>query len=313
MRLLLTLALSIISLLALAACGGSDPTPTATPEPTPTVAVDETVVRMEAYVALLEELRDALREVQDPDTPSGTLESATTIATEIAGFTPFFSGLSDQQMLALLETFGTQMQALNAEVVVEAVRVASIDGTTELIAAIQMGPAFAIGNVDGRSGEPQINLVEVAAEAADPIAPLLTVDDLEAATGQAGYTIVRRDLKEQAGSLDPSVTYVIESFRSNTFTAEGTSLSLALTVVEYTSETSASLHARLAMEGMQELTPVIGDAAAYLEANAQGIGSMVAFRSGSWFVSLHTAQPGSDPLVDLDGVIALARLVAGRL
>jgi hypothetical protein len=58
----------------------------------------------------------------------------------------------------------------------------------------------------------------------------------------------------------------------------------------------------------------IGDTSAEVEVNAQGIGSIIAFTLEDRFVSFHTAMPeGESPIVDLNALEELARLVEERL
>ena len=93
-----------------------------------------------------------------------------------------------------------------------------------------------------------------------------------------------------------------------------------LTTIDFDSEGAATDHAGLMMgegSGIRDISDIsdeIGDASAYRQANEAGIGSVVVFKKGEWVISLHTAQgAGVNPLVDLDQLITLARLVADRL
>ncbi len=106
---------------------------------------DDPQVKMEAYIALMSALRDTLANVGNPDAGGEALADAVDIANEIGTYTPFFQGLSDRAMVALLAVYGTEMQPLNAEVAEHAIRVTStMTGTEELVAALQLGPAFAL-------------------------------------------------------------------------------------------------------------------------------------------------------------------------
>ena len=154
-RLFAVIVLASVSLLALTACGDGDAPTGAIPvvdqtgviDQTGVVDVDDPQVRMEAYIALMIDLRDTLANVGNPDASGDPLNEAIAIGHDIADFTPFFASLSERVMVSLLEVYGTQMQTVNAEVAEHAVRVAStMTGTEELIAVLQMGPAFAIAS-----------------------------------------------------------------------------------------------------------------------------------------------------------------------
>jgi hypothetical protein len=105
---------------------------------------DDPQAQMEAYLALMLDLRDALANVGDPDGPSGVAGEATAIANEIATYTPFLQNLSPRVLGSLVEFYGEQMQAVNAEVAEHAARLVTMTGTEELQAALLKGPAFAL-------------------------------------------------------------------------------------------------------------------------------------------------------------------------
>lgn len=107
---------------------------------------DDPQAQMEAYLALMIDLRDALANVGNPDSSRGGVPEATAIATEIATYMPFFENLSPQGMVSLLEFYGEQMQEINADVAALAARLVVITGTEELQAALLQGPAFAIAD-----------------------------------------------------------------------------------------------------------------------------------------------------------------------
>jgi hypothetical protein len=107
---------------------------------------DDPQAQMEAYVALMLDLQEALLNVGNPDSSRGGVPEATAIAKEIATYTPFFQNLSPRVMVSLLEVYGGQMQEINASVAALAERVVVITGTEELQAALRQGPAFALAN-----------------------------------------------------------------------------------------------------------------------------------------------------------------------
>ena len=62
------------------------------------------------------------------------------------------------------------------------------------------------------------------------------------------------------------------------------------------------------------MEPPIGDASAEVEVNTHGIGSIIVLIKGDKVIELHTAMPaGERALVDLEGLIELARIVEERL
>ena len=65
---------------------------------------------------------------------------------------------------------------------------------------------------------------------------------------------------------------------------------------------------------VEDMATAIGDAAAQLEVNEAGIGAVLVFLKTDKVVQLHTAQSaGGMPLISLEGLEELARLVADRL
>lgn len=107
---------------------------------------DDPQAQMEAYLALMLDLRDALLNVGNPDSSFGGVPEATAIANEIATYTPFFQELSPRVMVSLLEFYGEPMQEVNANVAALAARLVVITGTEELQAALVQGPAFALAD-----------------------------------------------------------------------------------------------------------------------------------------------------------------------
>jgi hypothetical protein len=107
---------------------------------------DDPQATIEAYLALMIDLRDALANVGNPDSSRGGVPEATVIATEIATYMPFFQELSPRVMVSLLVLYGAQMQEVNADVAELAAQLVVITGTEELQAALLQGPAFAIAD-----------------------------------------------------------------------------------------------------------------------------------------------------------------------
>jgi hypothetical protein len=62
------------------------------------------------------------------------------------------------------------------------------------------------------------------------------------------------------------------------------------------------------------MDPPIGDISANVIFNGSGLGSIIMYRLGDRFVSLHTAQVGEvEPLMPLAGLEELAQLVQTRM
>ena len=145
---------------------------------------------------------------------------------------------------------------------------------------------------------------------------LLTAEDvlmLSADVPLAAGAVV--DFKAMAASVDPSQTTNMDSWYGVVFAVDETSPGLSFNVIDFDSPSSAQAHFDLVTaEGMQRMDPPIADASAQVEFNAQGVGSMLVFLAGETVVSLHTAQADDQqPLVSLEGVAELARVVASRL
>ncbi len=125
------------------------------------------------------------------------------------------------------------------------------------------------------------------------------------------------DYKEMAGSVDPSQVVNMDSWYGLGLQSEDEVKGMAFSVIDFDSKASAQGHyAKVNSETpeMQDMVLPIGDASIQIELNAEGIGSMLVFIKGDEVVSLHTAQPeGQQPLVSLEGLEELAKLVAGRL
>ncbi len=156
----------------------------------------------------------------------------------------------------------------------------------------------------------------IVAPAGD-ISSLLFPDEVAVLAGGVRLTTEYRDQKSAAAAIDPVQVEHMDSFSSLSFTTEDDSRSLVLTTIDFDSEAAAIDRLGLLTaepSGMQDTPVTIGDVSAYLELNDAGIGSMVVFKKGEWAVVLHTAQAdGVTPLVDIEGVQALARTVASRL
>jgi len=125
------------------------------------------------------------------------------------------------------------------------------------------------------------------------------------------------DYKQSAASVDPTQVVNIDSFYVLSFQTEDRLKGLTLSAIDFDSEPSAREHfekVRMEGPGLEIMSPPIGDASAQVEANAQGVGSIVVFIKGDKLVQLHTVQPDSEqPLISLAGLEQLAEIVVSRL
>ena len=164
--------------------------------------------------------------------------------------------------------------------------------------------------------DPTASGVSPAEEAFTSLLTLFDIEPLLAAPVDGlGSELI--DYKAMAEQVDPAqVTNMDSWYGLSTETSAGTK-GMTLSVIDFDSAPSALAHfgiVKSGTPGMQDMTQPIGDASIQLELNAQGIGSMLVFLSGDRVVSLHTAQSDDQqPLVSLEGLEALARLVASRL
>ncbi len=149
------------------------------------------------------------------------------------------------------------------------------------------------------------------------ISTLLLPSDVSGLTGHDGLTTSQRDQRPAAAVVDPSQVEHIDTFDTLSFTTQDGIQTLLLTVIDFDSEAAATDHAATVMgeeSGLSETAERIGDASAFRAGNEANIGSMVVFRTGEWLVTLHTGQAGDAvPIADLEQIMTLAQLVAGRL
>ena len=179
-----------------------------------------------------------------------------------------------------------------------------------------------IGALAGCSGEQAVEtkpdesgIVTVTEE---NFSALLTVEDVE------GVLIVTvplqtefRDVKKMVESVDPAQVVAMDSAYSLSFEAEGGFKGMTFAVFDWKSQAAAESHfERLTSEtsGLSVMDSPIGAASADVRVDGQGIGSTVVFIKGDKAVSLHTSQgKGEQPLVSLEGLKGLARIVEKRL
>jgi hypothetical protein len=158
--------------------------------------------------------------------------------------------------------------------------------------------------------------VEPATTPGGDVNTLLVAAEVSILAGVDELTTDYRDAKAMAASVDPSQVEHMDSFDMLSIETTDRSRGLTLTTIDFDSEAAAADHMDLMVEdtGLLDLPDKIGDVSGYVEANDGGIGSVVVFKKGDWVVQLHTAQgAGVSPLVNLEQLTELARLVADRL
>ena len=147
--------------------------------------------------------------------------------------------------------------------------------------------------------------------------PLLTAEDVaRVAGGGASLSTEVRDMKEMAAAVDPAQVVNIESWYGVTFQSLDPIRGLTFSVMDFDSSRAAQDHFDKVVSetpGLTIMNEPIGDISANVVFNEQGFGSILMYRYGDIFVSLHTAQPqGVDPLMPLEGLAVLALEVQAR-
>ena len=181
--------------------------------------------------------------------------------------------------------------------------------------------AFPI-DVEIKDGETTTLNIDIDTGIRSPVgqseANLLTVLDVELlliTPSRLGSELI--DYKALAGRVDPAQVENMDSWYGLVIDATGGGPGMTFMVIDFVSQSAAQEHYGIMTaepDGVVNMTTPIGDVSAEVEFNAQGIGSMLVFIKGDKLVSLHTAQPeGEKPLVSLEGLEQLARLVLSRL
>ncbi len=152
----------------------------------------------------------------------------------------------------------------------------------------------------------------------DAFRELMTIEDVSSFVASKDSVEAQyRDFRELTNRADPSQVENIESWYGLTLTSGDGTKALSFSVVDFDSVSSARSHyekLKMATPGMQDMDPQIGEASAQVLINDQGLGGSLVFIKGDKVIPLHTAQPeGQQPLVPMDGIERLARLIASRL
>jgi len=147
---------------------------------------------------------------------------------------------------------------------------------------------------------------------------LLTVQDIEnVLVSGVEFDVKFYNYKKLAQLTDPQQVANMDSFYGLSFQAVDGISGLTFSVIDFDFQTSADNHfekMKLDTPGLENMAPPIGDTSAEVELNTQGIGSIIVFTLGDRIVSFHTAMPeGESPIVDLNALEELARLVEERL
>ena len=280
--------------------------------------------KVQAYLALMNELAMALRRVVTSVDQQGSIDQVLVIASQLEEYVGFFAALDEEHMSKLLTTYGEQISETSNLTARLAVAATAATGADSIALALQRTPAFAIASVtigestqiEGREGlgAPIMELREVPS---GDISTLLLPDEVAALAGALELTVQYRDQKSAAAAVDPAQVEKIDIWYGLTFEAADGTKGMTFSVIDFDSESSALDHyGTMTSEpsGLQEMSSPIGEASAQVEVNAQGIGSILVFLKGDKVISLHTAQPeGQEPLLSLESLEELAKLVASRL
>ncbi len=150
------------------------------------------------------------------------------------------------------------------------------------------------------------------------ISELLSVDDVaRMADGNSAMLVEFRDGKAMAAGVDPTQVIAIESWITTSFRSIDPIRGLTFSVMDFNSSYTAQEHFDHVISetpGLIVMSEPIGDISANVVFNGAGLGSIVMYREGDLFLSLHTAQPVDvEPMMPVDGLVELARLIETRI
>ena len=144
---------------------------------------------------------------------------------------------------------------------------------------------------------------------------LLSTEDVQEAVGTSKALTTRFfNYKEMAQGVDPQQVVNMDSFFGLGFETEGGTSGITLTIIDFDTVESMDGH----FLEVQSQTAAVGSSvdigdAAFSREPGGGI-AVFTFARGDKMVQLFSsAPPGEQSLTDLDGLIALARVVNGRL
>jgi hypothetical protein len=196
-------------------------------------------------------------------------------------------------------------------------------GTFEVVVHDMDGERIAVESVAVRSRETvALNfIVPVATATSDgelteeQFSRLLSISDIRQVLMTPTDLIpMLLDQNEVARSANPEQAAVMDSFFVLHFRADEEMKDLIFSMIDFDSPTSAQNHLdRMKSEGpgLEDMEPPIGDASVEVKANSHGTDGAVIFIKGDKFVQLHTM--GEQPIIDLEGLEELARIVESRL
>jgi hypothetical protein len=147
---------------------------------------------------------------------------------------------------------------------------------------------------------------------------LLSVDDINLVAGGGLTLIVEfRDGRAMAAGVDPSQVTEIESWYIADFQSVNPLRGVTFSVMDFVSSQAAQNHFDKVLgetPGLVFHDPPIGDTSVKAVFNGQGLGSIIMYRTGDRFVSLHTSQPFDvEPIMPVEGLETLAQLVLTRM
>ena len=150
------------------------------------------------------------------------------------------------------------------------------------------------------------------------ISALLSVNDVKGmAEGNSALLVEFRDGKAMAAGVDPSQVIAIESWITASFRSIDPLRGMTFSVMDFNSPYTAQEHFNNVISetpGLIVMSEPMGDISAKVVFNGAGLGSIVMYRQEDLFLSLHTAQPvGVEPLMPVEGLVELARLVETRI
>ena len=145
---------------------------------------------------------------------------------------------------------------------------------------------------------------------------LLSAEDVQEAIGTSKTLTTRFfNYKELAQEVAPQQVANMDSFFGRGFETEAGASGITLTIIDF--DTVASMTAHFtevqSQSGAEAMSIEFGDGAYGIGSSGAGV-SVLTFAKGDRMVQLFSsAPPGEEVLTDLDGLIALARVVDSRL
>ena len=150
------------------------------------------------------------------------------------------------------------------------------------------------------------------------ISTMLSMDDVLRITGDTILlTVEFRDGKAMAAGVDPSQVIAIENWTTATFRSMDPIRGMVFSVMDFDSALTAQDHFDNVIAetpGLIVMAEPVGDISANVVFNGAGLGSIVMYRHGDLFLSLHTVQPADvEPMMPVGGLVELARLIEDRI